>query len=53
LKEEVLSGIIPLDDRTGLYSFWGDWFGQSCLAVTIGLIPLSYLRKGRTKPAVS
>ena len=53
LKEEVLSGIIPLDDRTGLYSRWGDWLGQGCLAVTIGLIPLSYLRRGRTNPGVS
>ena len=40
LKQDVLVGEAPLDDRVGLYSSWGDWFGQTCLAVTIGLVPL-------------
>jgi apolipoprotein N-acyltransferase len=38
--EDVLSIRVPLDDRTSSYSNWGDWLGLSCLAVTIGLIPL-------------
>ncbi len=53
LKEEVLSGVIPLDDRRGLYSIWGDWLGRSCLAVTIGLVPLSYRRGNRKKSLLS
>ncbi len=40
LRQDVLIGEVPLDDRAGLYSRWGDWFGQSCLAITIGLVPL-------------
>jgi apolipoprotein N-acyltransferase len=40
LKEGVVSGIVPLDDRTSCYSVWGDWLGLGCTAVTIGLIPL-------------
>jgi apolipoprotein N-acyltransferase len=43
LKEGVLAGVVPLDDRAGTYSTWGDWLGQSCLAVTIGLVPLAFL----------
>lgn len=54
LKEDVLSGVIPLDDRSSLYALWGDWLGLSCLAVTIGLTPLSvFLRKGRRRVQVS
>jgi apolipoprotein N-acyltransferase len=41
LKEGVLTGVIPLDDRAGPYTHWGDWLGQSCLAATIGFLPLS------------
>lgn len=41
LKEGIVTGAIPLDDRTGLYSIVGDWLGLSCLAVTIGLWPLA------------
>lgn len=48
LKEDVLSEVVPLDDRASFYSRWGDWLGQLCLAITIGLIPLAYLRP---KPA--
>jgi apolipoprotein N-acyltransferase len=39
-KEDVLVADVPLDPRTGLYTSWGDWVGLSCLAITIGLIPL-------------
>jgi apolipoprotein N-acyltransferase len=38
--EDVLTVSVPLDDRTTAYSRWGDWLGLSCLAVTIGLVPL-------------
>jgi len=43
----VLSVTVPLDDRTSCYSRWGDWLGLSCLAVSIGLIPLGWVRKPR------
>jgi len=41
----VLSVTVPLDDRTSCYSRWGDWLGLSCLAVSIGWIPLGWVRK--------
>jgi apolipoprotein N-acyltransferase len=44
LREGVLTGTIQLDDRTSLYSSWGDWLGLSCLAITIGLAPLAWSR---------
>jgi apolipoprotein N-acyltransferase len=44
LSEGVLSDVVRLDDRVSCYSSWGDWLGLSCLAVTIGLIPLSFRR---------
>jgi apolipoprotein N-acyltransferase len=40
LKEGFVTGIVPLDDRRGYYPSWGDWVGQSCLAVVIGLVVL-------------
>jgi apolipoprotein N-acyltransferase len=46
-SEGVLSVTVPLDARTSLYSHWGDWLGLSCLAVTIGLLPMGLLRKQR------
>jgi apolipoprotein N-acyltransferase len=45
--EDVLSVTVPLDDRTTYYSVWGDWLGLSCLAVTIGLVPLGLVRRPR------
>ncbi len=54
LKQDVLIGEAPLDDRSSLYSSWGDWFGQTCLAVTIGLVPLSFFRSRlRVRPALA
>ena len=49
LQQGVVSGVVPLDDRVSCYSAWGDWLGLSCLAVTIGLVPLGLLpsRRGR------
>ena len=44
LQEGVVSGILPLDDRDSLYASWGDWFGLSCLAITIGLGPVGLVR---------
>jgi apolipoprotein N-acyltransferase len=46
LTESVLSVTVPLDDRTSLYTKLGDWLGMSCLAVTIGLVPMSLLKRG-------
>jgi apolipoprotein N-acyltransferase len=43
--EDVLTATVPLDDRTTYYSRWGDWLGLSCLAVTIGVVPLGLVRK--------
>jgi apolipoprotein N-acyltransferase len=48
--EAELTVQVPLDDRTTWYSRWGDWLGLSCLAVTIGWIPLGFIRdKGRAR----
>ena len=50
--ESVLTVDIPLDDRTSLYTVCGDWLGLSCLAVTIGLVPMGLLRRtGRDHPS--
>ena len=43
--ESVLTVDVPLDDRTSLYTVCGDWLGLSCLAVTIGLVPMGLLRR--------
>ena len=53
LKEGVVSGILPLDDRSSYYSAWGDWLGRSCLAVTIGLVPLGLMRRRERRPRVA
>jgi apolipoprotein N-acyltransferase len=45
LTESVLAVTVPLDDRTSLYTRLGDWLGISCLAVTIGLVPMGFLRR--------
>ena len=45
--EGVLSVTVPLDDRRSMYSRLGDWLGLSCLAVTIGLVPIGIFRKPR------
>jgi apolipoprotein N-acyltransferase len=41
----VLSVTVPLDRRTSYYSRWGDWLGLSCLAISIGLVPMAALRR--------
>jgi apolipoprotein N-acyltransferase len=46
--DDVLSVTVPLDDRTSFYSRWGDWLGLSCVAITIGLMPIGIVRKPRT-----
>lgn len=51
LTEGVLSVTVPLDDRTSLYTNWGDWLGQACVAVTIGLVPLGLLPQTRKAAA--
>ncbi len=45
----VLSFTVPIDNRTSCYSRWGDWLGLSCLAVTIGVIPLGLARKPKPR----
>ena len=35
---DVLDAVAPLDDRTSLYSRWGDWLGQLSLAGTVSLL---------------
>jgi apolipoprotein N-acyltransferase len=40
--QDTLIGEVPLDDRESLYSHWGDWLGLTCLAITLGLGPLSW-----------
>jgi len=53
LKAQVLTATTPLDDRVSLYSQWGDWLGQFCLASTIGLLLLGTFspRRDLKKPA--
>lgn len=48
--EDELVVQVPLDDRTTFYSRWGDWLGLSCLAVTIGWIPMGLIRALRGNP---
>ena len=38
----VLSVTVPLDRRTSYYSRWGDWLGLTCLAISIGLVPMAW-----------
>jgi apolipoprotein N-acyltransferase len=45
----VLTVTVPLDDRTTLYSRWGNWLGTSCLAVVIGLVPLGLFARARDR----
>ena len=40
LKAGVLTVVAPLDDRTSVYSQWGDWPGLCSIAATIGLLML-------------
>jgi apolipoprotein N-acyltransferase len=48
--EGVLTVTAPLDDRTSLYSQWGDWLGLSCLASSLGMAFLAIFapRRGPT-----
>ncbi len=52
LKTGVLTAVTPLDDRVSLYSQWGDWLGQFCLAALIGLLVLGTFspRRPQTDP---
>lgn len=43
--EDVLSVVVPLDDRTSLYSAMGDWLPRGCLMVAVGLVVLGVLRR--------
>lgn len=54
LEEGVVQGVVPLDHRRAFYTEWGDWLGKTCLAVTIGLIPLGVVRRKhpRRRPRV-
>src|SRR5262249_35802523 len=45
--EGILSVSVPLDDRTSNFTVLGDWLGLSCLAIAIGLMPMSLLKKLR------
>jgi len=49
-KQEVLTVVAPLDDRTSLYSHWGDWLGQLTLAGTVGLLVLGWVAPRRSPP---
>ncbi len=44
LREGILTGTVLLDDRTSIYSAWGDWLGLFCLALSVGLLPLALAR---------
>jgi apolipoprotein N-acyltransferase len=50
-SDGVLSVTVPLDDRRSPYSRLGDWLGLSCLAVTVGLVPIGIIGiPGRFRP---
>ena len=53
LKKGVLIENAPLDDRVSLYSRWGDWLGQFCLASTVGLLFLGTFAPRRRMPELS
>ena len=44
-RDEILTVIVPLDDREAFYSRAGDWLAWGCLAVTIGLVPVALIRQ--------
>ena len=46
---DVLEAVAPLDDRTSLYSIWGDWLGQVSLAATICLMIFCGASRARGK----
>jgi apolipoprotein N-acyltransferase len=48
--EDTLAVTVPLDGRYSFYSRFGDWLGLSCLAVTIGLLPLGLIHHPRKSP---
>ena len=35
----------PSGRRTSYYSRWGDWLGLTCLAISIGLVPMAWLER--------
>ena len=43
--EGVLTAVVELDDRSSVYSQWGDWVGLGCLCVCIGLVPVAAIRR--------
>jgi apolipoprotein N-acyltransferase len=52
-RSGVLSVTVPLDDRTSLYSRYGDWLGLSCLAVLIGFVPLALVKGAQSRMSTS
>jgi apolipoprotein N-acyltransferase len=51
LASDLLCEVVPLDDRSSLYTRWGDWLAWACLAAGIGLVPLSFRgRPGAYQP---
>jgi apolipoprotein N-acyltransferase len=55
--EGLLTAVVPLDDRIGLYSSWGDWLGALCLGLAGAIVPLGLLhvayRRHQTKQELS
>ncbi len=51
VADQVLSAVTPLDDRTALYSGWGDWLGQTTLAGSIGFLILGWIAPRRNRDA--
>lgn len=46
----ALDAVVPLDDRTSLYSRWGDWLGQATVVGTIGFLVLGVIAPRRINP---
>ena len=38
---------VPLDPRSSLYLWWGDWFAAACLVMTLGSLGWSALMRNR------
>ncbi len=51
-KQDVLDVAAPLDDRTSLYSRWGDWLGQATILGTLGFVVLGLIAPKTPQPPV-
>lgn len=53
VRDEILTVVVPLDDRAALYTSWGDWLAVGCLAISLGWVPLAILRGSRDRKQIA